>query len=270
MSSLRLTDLIMNRAIRILLVDSEPVFREFYGRLLRDNQYEVFIAANGVDALRYAQEQRPDLVLLDAVLSDLNGLEICRQLKQDPNLTDIFVALHSGEAVSNALKVDGLDSGADDYIVRPITPNEFLARIRTLVRLRNTAAALRSSERYFRRLVEILPDAVGLVDRLGRLRAVNPQALILLGYASEAELLNSTIYDLTFPADHERLRADTVQMLDNQSRRNIEYNLRKKDGTPVPVELSVTTTSGAGGEPAGFVVVVRDITERRRAEEAAP
>ncbi len=256
----------MNRATSILLVDSEPVFREFYGRLLRDNRYEVLIAANGVDALRYAREQRPDLVLLDAVLPDLNGLEICRQLKEDPQLTDVFVALHSGEAVSNALKVDGLNSGADDYIVRPITPNELLARIRTMVRLRNTTAALRASERYFRRLVEILPDAVGLVDRQGSLRAVNPQAVAMLGFANEAELLRCSIFDLTFPEDHERLRADTTRMLNYQSRRHIEYTLRRKNGTSLPVELSVTTTSGEAGDPAGFVVVVRDITERRQAE----
>lgn len=256
----------MNRATSILLVDDEPVFREFYGRLLRGDQYEVWTVANGMDALRYARERRPDLVLLDVSLPDLSGLEVCRRIKQDSDLADSFVALHSNEPVSSDHKVDGLDSGADDYIVRPITPNELLARIRTLVRLRNTAAALRASERYFRRLVEILPDAVVLADRQGHLRAMNPQTWKMLGYANEAALLECSLFDLVSAEDHDRLRADIPPMLGRQPRRNVEYSLRKKDGATLPAELSFTTASGSADEPAGLVVVMRDISDRRLAE----
>jgi len=256
----------MNQASRILLVDDEPVFREFYGRLLRQANYEVGTAANGVDGLRCVREQRPDLVLVDVMLPDMSGLEVCRQIKRDPNLRDVFVALHSGEVVNGEQREDGLDSGADDYIVRPTTPNELLARLRALLRLRHAAAALRASERHFRRLVEILPDGVGLVDRTGWLRAVNPQLLTMLRYAREVELLHRNIQELVFPEDRRRIRPDTRLVLRHQSRRQAEYTLRRKDGTALPVELSITLTTGREGGCEGFVIVVRDITERRRAE----
>jgi PAS domain S-box-containing protein len=256
----------MNQATRILVVDDEPVVLELYAHILRNGDFEVWTAATGHAGLRCARERRPNVVLLDVMLPDMSGIEVCRQLKQDRNLPDIFVALCSGEAISSTHKVDGLDSGADDYIVKPVSPDELLARIRTLVRLRETTAALRASEQHFRRLVEILPDAVGLVDRQGRLRAANPQACTLLGYADEAEFCEHTIFDLTLPEDHARLQADTLNARHNHTARNIEYLLRKKNGTTVPVELSVAVASGAGDEPAGFVVVARETTARKQAE----
>jgi len=114
--------------------------------------------------------------------ADLNGIDICRQIKADA-LLDTFVVLVSGKAISAADKVGGAETGADDYIVKPVNPDEFLARIRTIVRLRETTAALRASEQHYRRLVEILPDAVGMMDLQGRLTTANRQAVEMLGYA---------------------------------------------------------------------------------------
>ena len=256
----------MNQVTRILVVDDEPAVLELYSHILRNGSFEVWTAPTGRAGLRCARERQPHVVLLDVMLPDMSGIEVCRQLKHDNNLPDIFVALCSGSAISSTHKVDGLDSGADDYIVKPISPDELLARVRTLVRLRDTTAALRASEQHFRRLVEILPDAVGLIDRQGRMRAANPQACALLGYADEAELCEHTIFDLTLPEDHERIRADTLKAQHDHAARNIEYFLRRKDGRKIPVELSVAVASSAGNEPAGFVVVARETSARKQAE----
>jgi PAS domain S-box-containing protein len=243
----------MNRATRILVVDDEPTVLELYAHLLRDANYEVWTATTGRAGLRCARERKPDVVLLDVMLPDLSGLEVCRQLKRDANLPDVFVALCSGGATGSTHKVDGLDSGADDYIVKPVTPEELLARVRTLARLHETTAALRASEQHFRRLVEMLPDAVALVDRQGRLRAANPQAIRMLGCSNEAQLLTQTLHDLLLPEDYERLAADMARPDQLPSTLSFDCTMRRQDAHTVPVELSIGTAGSMGGEPAGFV-----------------
>lgn len=255
----------MNRATRILVVDDEPAVLELYAHILRNADFEVWTATTGRAGLRCARERQPDVVLLDVVLPDVSGLEVCRRLKRDKTLPDVFVALCSGGATGSTHKVDGLDSGADDYIIKPITPEELLARVRTLARLHETTAALRASEQHFRRLVEILPDAVLLVDHEGRLYGANPTAYAMLGYASEAELLSQSLKDLALPEDYALLRREMAQPDQLRSTRNLECTLRKKDAYTVPVELSIGL-AGDSGEPAGFVLVARDTTERKQAE----
>ena len=198
----------MKKKTSILVVDDDPAILQTYSEILRAEGYEVWEAATGQQGLQATRERRPDLVLLDVMLPDLSGLEVCRQIKADPALTDVFVVLVSGTAASVADKVDGLGTGADDYLVKPLDIAEFLARLRTIVRLRHTTTALRASEQRHRRLVEILPEAVGLIDRQGRFLAANPRGAEMLGYADPGELLGRSVFDLTRPEDHERVRAN--------------------------------------------------------------
>src|SRR5262245_45009160 len=170
----------MNRATRILVVDDEPTVLDLFSHILRESNYEVWTATTGRGGLRCARERRPDVVLIDVMLPDVSGIDVCRQLKQETTLPDVFVALCSGEAVSSTHKIDGLYSGSDDYIVKPIAPDELRARVRTLVRLQETTAALRASEQHFRGLVDILPDGVALLDRQGQVQTANPQACSML------------------------------------------------------------------------------------------
>jgi PAS domain S-box-containing protein len=256
----------MNRATRILVVDDEPAILKFFSMILRRAGYEVWEASNGQQCLQVTREKRPDLVLLDVRLPDLNGIDICRQIKADAALLDIFVILVSGMATSAADKVDGAETGADDYMVKPVNPDEFLARIRTIVRLRDTTAALRASEQHYRRLVEILPDAVGMIDLQGRLTTANRQAVGMLGYAGPGELLGKNAFDLMPPEEHERMKADLTVTLETGVMRNAEYTMLRKNGSRFPVELSAAVSTGADGQSRGIVIVARDITARQQAE----
>src|ERR1039458_1497709 len=136
----------MNKKTSVLVVDDVPVILQAYSEILRAEGYEVWEASTGQQALQSARERRPDLVLLDVMLPDLSGMEVCRQIKADAALTDVFVVLVSGNATDVAYKVAGLGSGADDYLVKPLDVDEFRARVRTILRLRNITAALRASE----------------------------------------------------------------------------------------------------------------------------
>jgi len=256
----------MNKTASILVVDDDPAIRQLLSQILCTSGYEVWEAATGQQGLQLTRERRPDLVLLDVRLPDLSGIEVCRRIKADGALADVFVVLVSGEATSTAHKVDGLEIGADDYVTKPVELNEFLARIRTILRLRDTTVALRASEQHYRQLVEILPEAVGLIDLEGRFLGINSQTVAMLGYAEAGELLGKSLFDLVPAEAQERLRAGLGTVLRTGSVRNLEATGLRKNGTCLPVELSDAVLRGAHGQPIEIVGVARDLTERKRAE----
>jgi len=118
---------------RVLLVEDEHDVAELIRYNLAKEGYDVVLATNGTDALRLAREVRPDVVLLDIMVSELNGWEVCRRLKQDPDLSGIAVIMVTGR-VEEGDKVLGFELGADDYVTKPFSPRELVARVRAVVR----------------------------------------------------------------------------------------------------------------------------------------
>ena len=114
----------------ILVVDDDPKMRSVLSRGLRFEGYRVTLAPDGPEALRSAREELPDLVVLDVMLDEMDGLEVCRRLRQGSNLP--ILMLTALDAVPD--RIAGLDSGADDYLVKPFDFDELLARIRALLR----------------------------------------------------------------------------------------------------------------------------------------
>jgi two-component system KDP operon response regulator KdpE len=120
----------MTRTARILLVDDEMSIRRTVGPLLRSRGYDVDLADTGALALKLMSSQSPDLVVLDLGLPDLDGTEVCRQIRQESGVPIIVLSARGGESA----KVSALDIGADDYVTKPFSPEELLARIRVALR----------------------------------------------------------------------------------------------------------------------------------------
>src|SRR2546425_1353212 len=118
---------------RVLLVEDEQDVAELIRYNLVKEGYDVVVTANGADALRLARERQPDVVLLDIMVPQLNGWEVCRRLKKDPELSAIPVIMVTGR-VEEGDKVLGFEVGADDYVTKPFSPRELIARIRAVVR----------------------------------------------------------------------------------------------------------------------------------------
>ncbi len=115
---------------RILVVDDDPMVATTIQRVLRPEGYDVDVALGGAAALEQAHARRPDLVVLDLMMPGLDGLEVCRQLRADGSLPILMLTARSGTAD----RVRGLDTGADDYLVKPFAYTELLARVRALLR----------------------------------------------------------------------------------------------------------------------------------------
>ena len=117
----------------VLVVEDEQDVAELLRYNLIKEGYEVVLVANGADALKRARETRPELILLDIMVPQLNGWEVCRRLKQDPETRAIPVIMVTGR-VEEGDKVLGFEMGADDYVTKPFSPRELVARVRAVVR----------------------------------------------------------------------------------------------------------------------------------------
>ena len=120
----------MTRAARILLVDDELPIQRALAPLLRSRGYEVDVASSGSDALNAIAARSPDLVVLDLGLPDLEGTEVCRRVRTTSKMPIIVLTARG----SDTDKVEALDLGADDYVTKPFSPEELLARIRVALR----------------------------------------------------------------------------------------------------------------------------------------
>ena len=118
---------------RVLVVEDERDVAELLRYNLAKDGYDVVVAATGSDAVKQAHESHPDVVLLDIMVPQLNGWEICRRLKQDAETRAIPVIMVTGR-VEEGDKVLGFEVGADDYVTKPFSPRELLARIRAVAR----------------------------------------------------------------------------------------------------------------------------------------
>jgi len=118
---------------RVLVIEDEDDLRQVLDYNLRQAGHDVLCASEGTEGLRLARAERPDLVLLDLMLPDMSGTEICRALKESPSTKQIRVAMVTarGEEID---RVVGFELGADDYIVKPFSVRELLLRIQAILR----------------------------------------------------------------------------------------------------------------------------------------
>jgi len=129
------------RVGKVLVVEDEPDVAEMIRYNLGKEGYDVRLAAHGTEALRQVKEARPDVILLDIMVPHLNGWEICRRLKQDRETQAIPVIMVTGR-VEEGDKVLGFEMGADDYVTKPFSPRELVARVRAVSRRGRTTEDL--------------------------------------------------------------------------------------------------------------------------------
>ncbi len=157
---------------KILIVDDEPFNLDLLEQELVDQNYTVERARDGVEALAKVESFAPDVVLLDYMMPNMNGLEVVTRLRRDERFRSLPVILLTAKG-SPEDKVRGLDAGADDYVVKPFDSFELSARVRSMMRIKRLHDSL---EDLNRSLADRVAAQVGEIERMGRLkRYLSPQ-----------------------------------------------------------------------------------------------
>lgn len=150
------------KRITILVVDDDPDILFATSRIFQSAGYTVYEADSGTSCLDLIRSKAPDLVFLDVVMPDIDGYEICRQIKSDPDMSSTYVILLSGSKTESDHLSEGLEIGADGYLTRPMAKRELLAHTQSIVRII-------SAEREQARLIRELQHALAEIKRLSGL-----------------------------------------------------------------------------------------------------
>jgi two-component system alkaline phosphatase synthesis response regulator PhoP len=117
---------------KILIADDNENIRDALTYLLEDEGYELLLAKDGADTLRKVRERKPDILFLDIMMPEINGYDVCRTIKNDPDLKSIYVIMLTAKG-QVAEQERGKEVGANEYIVKPFSPMEILARVKSLL-----------------------------------------------------------------------------------------------------------------------------------------
>jgi PAS domain S-box-containing protein len=253
---------------RVLLADDNADLREYARRLLSE-QYEVRVVADGEAALAAARELRPDLIISDVMMPRLDGFGLMREVRADPQLRAIPIILLSARAGEES-RIEGLDRGADDYLVKPFSARELLVRAGTLLRSAELRRRAEEARAQFETLLNEAPLGVMLVDEDFRVAAVNPIALPLIG---ESELIgrdfDSVVRTAWSAADAEEITQRFRHTLQTGEPHVVpEFIARRKDRQVIEYyEWQVSRIPLPGGR-RGVVCYFRDISRTILAHEA--
>ncbi len=259
----------------LLIIDDEPMVREFMQRIFEANDYSVLIAGSGHEALE-TLDAKPnvDAILLDVQLPDIDGFTVLEDIRHNPATADARVIMLTGVEESD-VAARAFRAGAADFIAKPFSPDELVARVQTHIELKQTQDALRKRTAQYRALLAETNDAAlvmieNITEMIVRLTAegiclyVSPASEKILGYHPD-ELVGVPLYGLIHPEDREHLQVMDPPLLSLKEPSIITVRTQHKNGHYVWLEVSIQSSLS---RPHERIAVVRNITERKQYEEA--
>jgi PAS domain S-box-containing protein len=258
---------------RVLVADDNADLRNYIARLLAES-FRVEVVPDGEAALAAARERAPDLVLTDVMMPRLDGFGLLEALRTDSRTSQLPVVMLSARAGEES-RVEGLEAGADDYLVKPFSARELLARVTVHIQMsrlrRESERAVRESDERLRVTFASIGDAVLTTDTTGSITNINPVAESLTGWSSSEaigqplenvfRIVNETT---SLPVENPAARALREGVVVGLANHTV---LIAKDGTRRPIDDSAAPIRSREGEVIGSVLVFRDVTERRAAEK---
>jgi PAS domain S-box-containing protein len=258
---------------RVLVVEDNADMRE-YIRALLATRHDVTAVSNGNAAREAARLEPPDLVLSDVMMPDMDGFELLRELRADPDTVAVPILMLSA-AVGEEDRFFGLDGGADDYLTKPFSATELTSRVDAhlaLARIRQQAGeALHESEERLRQLVVLMPAAVYSCDAEGRITFYNRRAVELWGREPDLNDRYCAAWRLwridgTLLPHEQTPVAKCIR--EGVSVRGMPIVIEQPKGVRVVVSLNIAPLVDRQGRRVGAINVFEDITEHKRDEEA--
>jgi PAS domain S-box-containing protein len=251
----------------ILNVDDNDGARYAKTRILQGAGFDVVEASNGTDALAVVKRGGVALVLLDVKLPDINGIEVCRRIKADPDSAMVLVLQTSAALTGRADKIRGLEGGADNYLAAPIEADELVANVNALLRMRQTQSALRDSEERFRQLTDNIEDVFWMFSVPARaLEYVSPAYATIWGRAVETLEREPGSWMAAVHADDRAYVASLWDALPSTPHYDAEFRVTMPDGTLRWVRDRMFAVRDSRDEVYRVARVTSDITHRKEME----
>ncbi|NJL34920.1 MAG: response regulator [Chloroflexaceae bacterium] len=250
----------------LLIVDDNVTARHMMKTLLQSDAYTLVFAHDGQTALEHAARVVPDLILLDVMMPDMDGFEVCRRLRATQMLAEVPIimvtALDDRES-----RIKGIIVGADDFITKPVDPVELRARVHTITRL-NRYRRLMGERLKFERVTELSPNGILIVNASSTILMANPTFLKMVRMP-EAEPISGQVVHRFFEPEERYRYTDAVNSVlsDPEHIEHFETVWLRNDGSRFPVELDIGYIEWDNA-PA-IQMVVRDISERVQLEAMA-
>lgn len=248
----------------ILIVDDEAFGRKTLEVLLNDPDNILAFACNGAEALAQAISLTPDLILLDVVMPDMDGFDVCRRLRADPRLAEVPVIMVTA-LDDRTSRIKGIEAGADDLVSKPYDSVELRTRVRTITRL-NRYRRLLNERAKFERITELAPDGIGIIDSTNMIRLVNPALLRMLASDTADALIGTDIQHIIAPDHAPHITHWLATIRTESTAASCETICVRSNGEHFPVEVNAGYVNW-DNHPA-VQIIVRDITSRKKAEAA--
>ena len=249
----------------ILIADDNADMRAYLTHLLR-NHYRVHTVNDGVQAVQAARELRPDLLLSDVMMPALDGFGLLSALRSDPVLSGMPVILLSARAGEES-RVEGLQAGADDYLVKPFTARELLARVSTHVQVAKLRRESERRRRLYDTILSNTPDLAYVFDLNHRFTYANKALLTMWGKTWE-EAIGKNCFELGYPEWHAAMHDREIeQVIATRQPIRGEVPFTGTNGRRIYDYIFVPVL-GPNGEVEAIAGTTRDITEHKQAEEA--
>ena len=252
----------MEKQPKILIVEDVAELLRATQHVLKNAGYETIGSQDGQEALSLVKVHKPDLVLLDVNLGEINGFEVCRRIKEDVALSGVFVIILSGSHTDSNSQVKGLESGADGYIVRPISNHELVARVKAMLRIRKAEHALRFSVEQWRATFDAVNDVIFLTDTDFNILKCNLAATELWQRSSD-ELIGQKCYQVMHGLEASAAACPWELVCQTKRRQVVTF---AKNGSWF--EARIDPMFDDTGNVVGTVNIIENITERKQTEEA--
>lgn len=256
--------------VRVLLADDNADMRNYISRFL-EPYCEIEAVSNGAEAVSAAKQNLPDLVLSDIMMPILDGFGLLQTFRNDEALKTVPIILLSARAGDEA-RIEGLQAGADDYLVKPFNARELLARVKAnlnleLHRARHKAEEEKQeSEERYKNLFNQAAAGIAQTDLNGKFMLVNQRYCEMVG-RSQDELLGMRMQDLTHPEDLQ----ENLLVFEKAIRQDVPFAIEKRyirpDGSAIWVRNHVSLVRDQHGLPQGALAISQDITDRKKAEQ---
>ena len=257
----------MNIRNKILVVNKDPDMLFTTLSILKSEGYDVIEAETGKECLQKVREHSPKLLILDVLLSDMDGFDVCEQIKNNDEYTKLYIILASGKRISHKEQARGLNHGADGYITRPFHKDDFLARIEAILRVQRMEEKLRESEEKYRLYFDHAPLAYQSLDADGNILDVNKAWLELLGYKYD-EVKGKWFGEFLHPVQKDIFRKLFPENIKRKDIiRGVEFNLKKKNGDYVIAKYTAKIGFDSEGNFLRTHCLFEDVTEHKQAEE---